>query len=299
MKWIFVFIKSKTNSKQTRNMWDETTTIEQYLDSLQKNSTYINLSNKGLTYVPSLKRFTHLKDICLDGNNLTHLPEFPEGIIAIMCARNQIESIEGLPDSVRRIFAEHNKIKHIHKLPNDLLSIWVSYNNIQTIDHIPPSVFQINFGNNPELTRLPELPDSLMYLRCDGCGLTRLPKLPHGLHLLYISNNPIEFIENIPTKIYELYCRDVPIIDKLNLYKPEGLPQKQTIFFYSNNINKLQRARELRHTLRLKDKLRAWLWEYVRLPKIERANHPDLLAKYRLPEYEDEDMEEVMSTFGR
>ena len=278
-------------------MWNETTTIEQYIDTLPNTTTYIDLFNKGLTFIPSLTRFTKLMEIILDRNSLTHLPELPNGVHTIFCDYNKLESIEGLPDSVRFLYVEYNNITHIHKLPNGLRYIRVSYNCLQTIDHLPPLVYQICCVGNPELNRLPELPNSLLYLICNGCGLTHLPKLPNTLSELSINENPIWFIEHIPDNLCAFSCYNTPIIHTLNLHKPEGLTIRQTNDFYRTKINKLQRARELHYTLKLKDPLRYWLWVRVRLPKIEQANHPDMLAKHML-ENEDKDIEEVMDNFG-
>ena len=295
-------------------------TIGQYLDSLKEDIIHLDLSYKKLYHIPSLARFTRLRIVHLTGNNLKSLPEIPEGVHTINCGHNQLESIEGLPNSVVYLSALNNNIKHIHHLPTSLKSIDISGNSIHTIDSLPPlleglicesndldkfpefpnTLLTIYCSDNPRLTTLPNIPPRLIALSCNRCGLIRLPKLPKSLCTLAVDQNPIGFMENFPIVLGTyggVVFGNNPYFKMLKHNKPAGLTRSQTHEFYNRKINKLQRARELRHLLRLKDRLRAWLWERVRLPKVERANHPDLLARYRLPENED-NMDEVMNNFG-
>ena len=295
-------------------------TIGQYLDSLKEDIAHLNLSNKGLSRIPSLARFTELQSVNLTGNKLKNLPELPDGIQTVYCGNNQLESIDGLPDSIREINAGINKITHIHQLPNQLRSLNIHLNCLQKIDALPP-LLEYLYCNSNELEQLPELPESLTSLYCadnrkltrlpklpsrllvmcgNRCGLTRLPKLPLSLCVLNVNENPIGYMENFPIILGTssgVTLGNNPYMDMLTRNKPEGLTVRQTHEFYRTKINKLQRARELMYTLRLKDKLRAWLWVRVRLPKIERANHPDMLLQY-IFEHENEDIEEIMDNFG-
>ena len=296
-------------------------TITDYLNKLPENTTRINLSNKGLTSIPSLARFTKLKYVNLESNKLTTLPEMPNGVCHIVCTSNRLETLEGLPDSVIDLCASGNKIRRITKLPTNLKNLHISGNGLQSIAALPPvlktlicdgnnltklpelpnTLHMLWCFNNKDLNMLPEIPDSLRVLFCSKCSIKRIPRLPDALYELICNDNPITVIENLPTnlRMQSTNLGNLPILKILNNFKSNKLTKPQSIDFYRNNLTKLQRARELRHALKLKDRLRNWLWFRVRLPKIERANHPDLLARYRLPEYADEDMEEVMENFGK
>ncbi len=52
--------------------------IETYLNSLPDDIEKIDVSNKNLTYLPSLQRFTKLKTLLCSGNQLTCLPVLNE-----------------------------------------------------------------------------------------------------------------------------------------------------------------------------------------------------------------------------
>ena len=295
--------------------------ITERLNMLPANTTRIVLANKGLTSVPSLARFTKLTYVNLEGNKLTTLPEMPNGICHINCTSNRLETLEGLPDSVKELYVSGNKIRRITKLPTNLNILHISKNLLQSIDALPPVLKVLSCdGNNltklPELPNtlnilwcfhnkdlnmLPEIPASLRVLFCSKCSIRRIPRLPDALYELVCNDNPITVIENLPTnlRMQNTTLGNLPILKTLNNFKSNKLTKNESIDFYRKNLSKLQRARELRHALKLKDRFRNWLWLKVRLPKIERANHPDLLSRYRLPEYADEDMEEVMENFGR
>lgn len=49
--------------------------IEDYLNYLPNNIQKINVSNKNLTYLPSLKQFYNLKTLCCYNNQLKNLPK--------------------------------------------------------------------------------------------------------------------------------------------------------------------------------------------------------------------------------
>ena len=51
--------------------------IEEYLNELPEDIEIIDISKKGLTYIPSLNRFKKLKELLLINNRLTALPELP------------------------------------------------------------------------------------------------------------------------------------------------------------------------------------------------------------------------------
>ena len=51
--------------------------IEEYLNSLPEDIEEINISNKNLTYIPSLERFRKLKELYCSYNELTSLPLLP------------------------------------------------------------------------------------------------------------------------------------------------------------------------------------------------------------------------------
>ena len=56
------------------------------------------------------------------------------------------------------------------------------------------------------LTKLPELPDNLQELFCDGNKLTSLPKLPNNLEILWCDHNQLTSLPKLPNNLEILWC---------------------------------------------------------------------------------------------
>ena len=66
--------------------------IEEYINSLPDDIEIIDVSNKSLTYLPSLKRFYKLKELYCYYNQLTSLPALNQSLQKISCYNNQLTS---------------------------------------------------------------------------------------------------------------------------------------------------------------------------------------------------------------
>ena len=64
-------------------------------------------------------------------------------------------------------------------------------------------IFNCNYCN---LTKLPDLPNSLQDLRCNNNNLTKLPNLPNSLIELYCSNNKLTELSDLPNSLNLLEC---------------------------------------------------------------------------------------------
>ena len=62
--------------------------IQKYLDSLPEDIRQLELSSKGLTYLPSLKRFKFLQKLICSDNQLTSLPPLPSSLQELYCENN-------------------------------------------------------------------------------------------------------------------------------------------------------------------------------------------------------------------
>ena len=58
----------------------------------------------------------------------------------------------------------------------------------------------------------------------------------------------------------------------------------------------MNKVKELFWSLKYKTKFRDWLWEKVRLPKIEKQYHPDNLKELLL-DINDDDLDNVLSVW--
>ena len=64
--------------------------IKEYLNSLPENTVTINVSNKNLTYIPPLNRFTNLKKLYCNNNQLTQLPQLNSSLEILNCYDNEL-----------------------------------------------------------------------------------------------------------------------------------------------------------------------------------------------------------------
>lgn len=74
--------------------------IELYIFSLPDNSEIINVSNKKLTYIPDLTRFTNLKKLDCRNNDLTELPKLPTSLNTLLINNNNKLKISMIPNHI-------------------------------------------------------------------------------------------------------------------------------------------------------------------------------------------------------
>lgn len=80
--------------------------IDLYIFSLPDNTEFINVSNKNLTYIPSLTRFTNLKKLDCRNNNLTSLPNLPNCLSVLLITNNPNLVLNTLPQNVNCLNCE-------------------------------------------------------------------------------------------------------------------------------------------------------------------------------------------------
>jgi Leucine-rich repeat (LRR) protein len=107
---------------------------------------------------------------------------------------------------------------YLNSLPEDILEIDISYKNIT---YIPSSIIRfhnlqtLDCGDN-QLTCLPVLPESLLFLFCYNNQLTNLPVLPESLQELYCDDNQLTCLPLLPESLLTLDCHNNPIYNILN-----------------------------------------------------------------------------------
>ena len=70
--------------------------IETYLNSLPDDTTEIDVSTKGLTYLPDLSRFKNLIKLRCSNNQLTSFPPLNENLEFLNCSKNKFTSLPPL-----------------------------------------------------------------------------------------------------------------------------------------------------------------------------------------------------------
>ena len=149
--------------------------IEDYLNSLPLDTTSIDVSYKGLTYLPDLSRFKQLTHLYCNHNQLTELPPLNDNLKRLNCYYNQLTELPPLNDNLECLHCYYNQLTELPPLNDNLTHLYCSFN---------------------QLTELPPLNNKLTVLYCHHNQLTWLPPLNNKLNFLDCSNNNIKNINN-------------------------------------------------------------------------------------------------------
>jgi len=127
--------------------------VYEYLNELDYDVSFIDLSNRNLTHIPDLTRFVLLHKFWCNNNRLTQLPALPLSLRILRCNNNLLQCLP------------------------DVLPI-----NLQILSCI-----------NNCLTSLPKkLPPNIMCIFCGNNLITKLPQLPSSLYIFTLFGNPVE-----------------------------------------------------------------------------------------------------------
>ncbi len=85
-----------------------------YLNSLNVNVKEINLSNKELTVLPDLSRFTNLKKLDCSFNKIKKINNLPEGLENLYCENNQIKELNNIPKSLFVLCCTNNLLPSVN-----------------------------------------------------------------------------------------------------------------------------------------------------------------------------------------
>lgn len=181
--------------------------------------------------------------LCLSHRNLTYIPDSIsrfKNLEVLDCSNNSLKSLPNISvlTSLRYLNCSYNLLK---TLPN-----------LSTLVHL-----QVLYCSSNKLSSLPNLSGlkKLENIDCNNNQLTSLPSLSglKKLKLLCTMNNKLPKIMNIDTHyltITEQYLKNIDILIKC----------KYRIMCF-----------------KYRKYFRRWLWERIRLPKINKEYHPDKL----------------------
>jgi hypothetical protein len=242
--------------------------IETYLNSLPDNIKFIDVSNKGITYLPDLTRFKNLKTLSCFHNKLKSLPTLPENLKYLSCFNNKLTCLPDLPENLETLFCDNNKLTWLPELPKKIYQLHCDSNQLTRLPALPEKLKFLCCYNN-QLTYLPVLPNNLFSLNCHKNQIICLPDMPENLNVLYFVHNPI----------YNL------IYEKIN---------SNNLFDIKQKIRILNKFRYLYYSLKFKNRFKKLLWETIREPKIIKKYHPDYLIEHL---HEDSDLEIVLENW--
>jgi Leucine-rich repeat (LRR) protein len=120
--------------------------------------------------------------------------------------RKHIRYLEWIPTRCEELHLEENRLTRLPDLSNSVKILNVSKNDLNKLPGLLPQNLQfLDVSDNPHLTSLPELPETLEVLRASNCALTSLPTLPKSLRYLYLQNNYLSELPELPPHLEILY----------------------------------------------------------------------------------------------
>ena len=254
--------------------------IQLYIDSLPDDTTVIDISNKELTVIPDLSRFTKLKQLDCSHNQLTSLPALNDKLETLQCSYNNLTSLPVLNKNLEKLYCYYNHLTSLPAFNETLKELQCSYNNLTFLPVLNEKLKMLYCHNN-RLTFLPVFNETLEILQCCSNQLTSLPTFNENLKELYCSGNRLTCLPVLNETLEELHCNDNPF-DILNC--------NDRIDIMRRNIKTLHNFRHLYYCLIFKTQFRKWLWELVREPNIALKYHPSYLAEHLIDGAELEDV---------
>ena len=152
--------------------------IHSFIDSLPDDTTTIDISNKELTVIPDLSRFTKLEQLYCCHNRLTLLPTLNENLKVLNCSNNKLTYLPPL----------NEKIKILHCNNNRLTSLPIFNENLKIL-----------YCQDNKITVLYRLNEKLEILECNNNRLTSLPVFNENLKILHCHDNPFDVLNSNDT----------------------------------------------------------------------------------------------------
>ncbi|MGU7022533.1 type III secretion system effector E3 ubiquitin transferase SspH1 [Salmonella enterica subsp. enterica serovar Saintpaul] len=167
--------------------------VQEMRDCLNNGNPVLNVGASGLTTLPD-RLPPHITTLVIPDNNLTSLPELPEGLRELEVSGNlQLTSLPSLPQGLQKLWAYNNWLTSLPEMPPALRELRVSGNNLTSLPALPSGLQKLWAYNN-RLTSLPEMSPGLQELDVSHNQLTRLPQSLTGLSSaarVYLDGNPL------------------------------------------------------------------------------------------------------------
>jgi Leucine-rich repeat (LRR) protein len=261
--------------------------INKYLNELSIDVEKIDISKKGLTFLPDLSRFTKLKYLNCSYNKLLTLPPLNDSLIEIQCCYNKLTSLPFLNNSLKYLYSTNNQLTSLPPLNNSLESIYCFNNKLTLLPPLNVSL-QILFCSHNRLASLPPLNSYLKRLDCSHNQLTFLPQLNSTLENLYCSNNQLTTIPLLPFFLRTLDCSNnyliyFPYLHFFLHFECENNKLFEIIDYNFINsrkkLNTLTHFREFYFLSKFRLQFHKWLWK-SREKSIKERYHPKYLYNF-------------------
>ncbi|EDE9648112.1 E3 ubiquitin--protein ligase [Salmonella enterica] len=129
--------------------------VQEMRDCLNNGNPVLNVGASGLTTLPD-RLPPHITTLVIPDNNLTSLPELPEGLRELEVSGNlQLTSLPSLPQGLQKLWTYNNWLASLPTLPPALRELRVSGNNLTSLPEMSPGLQELDVSHN-QLTRLPQ-----------------------------------------------------------------------------------------------------------------------------------------------
>ena len=268
--------------------------ITDYLNSLNRNVTVINISYYSLTKLPDLSRFKQVRFLNGSYNDLYFLPPLNNTLIELNCSNNQLTFLPPLNDTLKVLICSNNQLTSLPDL-NNLRQLYCNDNQLTSLPPLNHTLIEINCSYN-KLTSLPPLNVNLQCLSCNNNQLTSLPLLNNKLIQLICYDNQLICLPPFNDSLEYLLCSNnqltslPPLNNLLNLYYVNNPINQLIATNYENNIsfvddiirnkvNKWNHFRNFYFLSKYRKKFISWMWK-SREAKIREQFHPNHLIIY-------------------
>lgn len=163
-----------------------------------------------------------------------------------------------LKDCINKFLKDYNV--------GDLINFDCSINRITKIENLPDSLLYIDCSYN-DINKIENLPDSLLFFNCRANNIIKIENLPNKLECFNCTTNRIIKIENLPNYLQRFYC------DIDNIEFVDNIPLNHYIFNnkfdldWYNTFKKIQRRIRRRHVKKvnaiklIQKNCENWLWK--------------------------------------
>lgn len=196
------YIESTLNIRDERDGLECFNCVQSYLNTLPKDTTSINIQNRGLHNLPDLSRFKQLRRLDCSYNYLRELPKLNDSLEFLNCSHNLLESLPELNAELYYLNCGNNNITSLPTLNDNLLRLDCRQNKIESLPKLNVSLQYLCCDSN-YITALPELNLDLRGLYCSNNHLTTMPYLNDNLIGLININNPLPNILINSRKLYQ------------------------------------------------------------------------------------------------
>ena len=101
------------------------------------------------TNIDPVQFFNDLTYLSCWGQDLTSLPELPDGLKVLLCASNELTSLPELPAGLTWLSCGLNQLTNLPDLPDELLILSCNQNNLTSLPVLPQNLSTITFFENP------------------------------------------------------------------------------------------------------------------------------------------------------